>query len=310
MNIVVSGMGGVGGYYGALLAQEAQKDEQLNVWFVARGEHLAKITAHGLRVQTPTRDFVVHPKGAEENPSNIPVADLLIIATKSYDLERNIEQLKPVIGPSTVILPLLNGANITERIAKQLPGQTVWYGCVYISARKGEPGSVYTEADGELFFFGSGEHEQTPLEKSFLELLIRAGINAKNPENIKYVIREKFMMISTTATATSYFNETVGGVRENHAEVLTALRKELIKLTLKQGYELPADIEEKIAHRQTRMPSESTSSMHVDYQKGNPTEVDNLTGYVVEEAQRMGVMVPTYARMYQALKGSHYPPEI
>ena len=62
--------------------------------------------------------------------------DLLILATKSYDLEANIQQLRPIITPRTIILPLLNGADITDQIQALLPEARVWDGCVYISGRK------------------------------------------------------------------------------------------------------------------------------------------------------------------------------
>ena len=114
-NITISGLGGVGGYYGAMLV-EAARQEGLGrtISFVARGPHLEAIRSRGLHVHTPARDFTVHPDFIAEDPKELPATDLLILATKSYDLGANIEQLRPIITPKTIILPLLNGADITD----------------------------------------------------------------------------------------------------------------------------------------------------------------------------------------------------
>ena len=55
------------------------------------------------------------------------------------------------------------------------------------------------------------------------------------------------------------------------------------------------------------MPNNSTTSMHSDFQKGNRTEVETLTGYVVRAAQELGIEVPTYQFMYKGLTEFPYP---
>ena len=92
--ITISGLGGVGGYYGAMLLQAAAQEGQgRQIHFVARGAHRAAIAERGLHIHTPERDFTVHPDALAEDPRELPVTDLLILATQSYDLAANVEQL-------------------------------------------------------------------------------------------------------------------------------------------------------------------------------------------------------------------------
>ena len=56
MKIAILGTGGVGGYFGALLAR-ADHD----VTFIARGPHLLAIKKHGLSIKSPHGDFVIRP---------------------------------------------------------------------------------------------------------------------------------------------------------------------------------------------------------------------------------------------------------
>ncbi len=300
--IVISGLGGVGGYYGTMLNQFAQQEGLgREVHFIARGEHLRLIRERGLHLTTPTRDLYTRPCSVSDNPSDIGVADLIIIATKSYDLLSNIEALKPMIGTGTIILPLLNGANISEQIRSLLPLTEVWEGCTYISARKPSAGEVLLETDRESLFFGSLSTSYRAEETELLNLLTRAGVNAHNPEDITLVIRKKFIMISATATGTSYFDSTVGQALLNHPEEMRLLLEEVCRLSIAEGYQLEEDAVEAAIKRQHIMPADSTSSMHVDFMNGSKTELENLTGYVVHRAKDLGISTPTYDKMYRAL---------
>lgn len=308
-NITISGLGGVGGYYGAMLVQAARQESLgRKISFVARGAHREAIAQRGLHVVTPARDFVVEPDYLAEDPAQLPPADLLILATKSYDLEANIRQLLPLITPQTIILPLLNGADIADQVQLLLPRNTVWDGCVYISGRKPEAGEILLEAERELFFFGSRQEERSPEERELFQLLDSVKVHAINPDNIQEHIRKKFVMISATATGTSFFNQTVGEALAEHPQEMRTLIEELCHLFASLGYDLGEEPVERTIERQTFMIPTSTSSMHVDFMAGRPTELENLTGYVVRTARAQGITLPTYERMYAALATPPYPP--
>lgn len=307
-NITISGLGGVGGYYGAMLVQAARREGLgRTISFVARGAHCEAILQRGLHVHTPERDFTVTPDFVAEDAHSLPPASLLILATKSYDLEANIQQLRPIIQPDTIILPLLNGADITAQVQALLPKQRVWDGCVYISGRKPSAGEILLEAERERFVYGSRLPERSSEELELYALLSSVGVNVHNPDDIETQIRKKFLMISATATGTSYFNQTVGEALETHREEMRGLIGELCTLFSTLGHDLEEDAVERTLERQTFMIPSTTSSMHVDFMAGRPTELETLTGYVVREARRIGLKLPLYERMYTALASQPYP---
>ena len=43
MNIVIVGLGGVGGYFGCKIAKAFYEDKEKNIYFIARGEHKKEI---------------------------------------------------------------------------------------------------------------------------------------------------------------------------------------------------------------------------------------------------------------------------
>ena len=307
-NITISGLGGVGGYYGAMLVQAAHREGLgRTISFVARGAHCEAIRQRGLHVHTPERDFTITPDFVAEDAHLLPPTSLLILATKSYDLEANIQQLRPIIQPDTIILPLLNGADITNQVQALLPEQRVWDGCVYISGRKPSAGEILLEAERERFIYGSRLPERSSEEQEFYALLSSVGVNVNNPDDIETQIRKKFLMISATATGTSYFNQTVGEALAAHRKEMRGLIEELCTLFSALGHDLGEDAVERTLERQTFMIPSTTSSMHVDFMAGRPTELETLTGYVVREARRIELRLPLYERMYTALASQPYP---
>src|SRR5574341_1246561 len=82
MRIAIMGAGGVGGYFGGLLAHAGHE-----VAFIARGEHLRAMRAGGLKVQSVHGDFEVSPVQATDDPAEIGPVDLTIVTVKTYDID-------------------------------------------------------------------------------------------------------------------------------------------------------------------------------------------------------------------------------
>lgn len=304
--IAISGIGAVGGYYGGLLAGRYQNSDEADIFFISRGKNLEVIKENGLQVKNTFQTTNVRPALATDNPAEIGPVDYLFCCTKSYDLKENMAQLAPVIGPDTVIIPLLNGANITEKIQELLPKQEVWKGCVYIGARLTEPGKVEKFTMKDRIYFGS-ENGSKERQKELLSLLANARIQVTNTNDIDAEIWKKFFMISTTATITSYFNESINDVIINHMDLFITLGYELKSVAKAMGVELPEDIVFSSIESQRMMPNGITTSMHSDFKAGGKTELETLTGYVIRMAKAHRLEVPTYCFMYNGLTKFPYP---
>lgn len=301
--IIIAGIGGVGGYFGGLLAKHYYNHPEVEIHFVARGEHLQQIKNNGLKVIKGITEFIAEPKSVTNIPGDIGVADYIIVCTKSYDLEKVIEQLKPCINNNTVILPLLNGVDSKDKIKNLLPENIVADGCVYIVSRLKQPGVIEMSGKIESLFFGLNNYENNKF--NFLEKLLKeAGVQATLTKDISTTVWEKFIFISPTATATSYFNRTIGEVMTNDdsLEMVTALIDEVILVAKAKGIKVADDIKEKSLHRLRSLPFETTSSMHSDFINIKPnTELQSLTGYVISTAKDYGISTPRFLTAYEKL---------
>lgn len=301
-NILISGLGGVGGYYGGKLALAYASSEEVAVYFLARGEHKKAIERDGLHVRSIEEDFFVRPKGISDKPEELGIkADYILCCTKDYDLESNIRSLLPVIDKETVILPLLNGANIRERIASILPDNEIWCGLTYIIAMKAGAGVIENKLEHPKMYFGNPEGRNRR-EKEMEKILQDARINGECREDILYQVWKKYILISASAGSTSYFNLPTRVVIETETETFTALLKEAISIAQAKGVDISEDMCQKVLDTFWQNDKTTTTSMHRDFMQGGKTELESLCGYIVNEGERLGIPVPTYRKIYAALR--------
>jgi 2-dehydropantoate 2-reductase len=301
--IAIAGIGGVGGYYGGLLARLAEKRTDIEVVFISRNANLKKIQEAGLKVIAESETFITHPAITTDNASETGEVDYILLATKSYDLAETAEQIRPMVGKNTIILPLLNGIDNTSRLRAIFPDNEIWYGCAYIVARLNEPGVV--ESSGGVHYFHYGHEKKTSPELLFFEqVLLEAGIEASRKEEIIKAIWRKFFYISPTATLTSFLNT---GFRDlvwddDKKPVYVAMMQELLAISKAEGVELYENIIDDMLKYGGSLPAGTTSSMNTDFLSGRKTELETLTGSVVALGHKHGIPVPEYERAYECLK--------
>jgi 2-dehydropantoate 2-reductase len=142
MNIAIIGIGGVGGYFGGKLTRLLEIERGINVYFIARNEHLEAIKRNGLLLDSDEGRFICKPTAAISDISQLPPLDFCLVCVKGYDLKKALIQLKPKISANTMVLPLLNGVDIYERIRLVIQNGVVFPSSVYVATHIEKPGQV------------------------------------------------------------------------------------------------------------------------------------------------------------------------
>jgi 2-dehydropantoate 2-reductase len=296
--IGILGLGGVGGYFGGLLAKAYTQSSTIEIVFIARGETLKVVSESGLKISTDEGDTVVFPDLVSDNPEEIGILDYLICATKTYDIESSFELYKKCITSNTIILPLYNGVDASERIQKLFPENSVLQGCVYIVSMIVAPGTIKKIGSYEKLFFGT-KTISNPNVTALQSIFEKAKIESYLVDPIEETVWEKFIFISALASATSYLNQNVGQILSNpdSKELYSALLNEIALLAAAKGLKLPEDIIAQTILKLEKTPNNATSSMHRDFLANHKTEVDSLTAFVVKEGIKYGVSTPTYQKV-------------
>ena len=134
-----------------------QQTKKFEVYFIARGEHLKAIKQRGITVKTPERIFSAKPTLATSDIDEIPSPDLILLCVKSYDLKQAVASIKPVINGDSVIIPLLNGIDISERIREVMDTGIVLPACLYLGTHIESSGSNQSERRERCHHFRSGQ---------------------------------------------------------------------------------------------------------------------------------------------------------
>jgi len=136
-----------------------------------------------------------------------------------------------------------------------------------------------------------------------LEALLReAGIQAEWHDDIQLQVWKKFIIISVSASVTSYFDLPVLLALERHPDMCHRLLQEATSVAQARGFDLTEEYCWQELLRTWGSDEKSTTSMHRDFRAGRPTEVDSLCGYIVREAERLNISVPAYEEIYRGLK--------
>src|SRR5436190_14217359 len=129
MRIAVMATGGVGGYFGAKLAQGGH-----DVAFVARGRHLAAMRERGLAVKSVTGDMHIAEPRLVDDPAALAPVDVVLFAVKLWDTENAASAVRPLVAKGAVVVPFQNGVESIERIGAVVGAPAVMGGVAYIAA--------------------------------------------------------------------------------------------------------------------------------------------------------------------------------
>ncbi len=303
MRIGIIGIGGVGGFYGGKLALKYTGRSKHEVIFYARGAHLAAIRKDGLKLVTVDGECTVRPMQATDNPGEMGPLDLAIFCTKSYGLEDAARAVAGNLHGESVVLPLLNGVDITDRLRAVLPRGEVLYGGVFISSAIQGPGVVKQMGGTGQLFFGPADRADVEKYRPIETLLKDAGIKAELSSDALLPLWTKYIFIGPMAGVTSLTGKPFGDVLADAADraMVEGMMKEIEAVARKKGVHFPPDIVEASLGKAAAFAPTTKTSMQLDYERGNRTELDIFTAYMVRAGKELGIPVPLHRKVYAEL---------
>lgn len=290
-NIGIIGTGGVGGYFGGKLSL----NPVANVYFLARGQHLKAIQEQGLILSTEQGEFICQPTLATDRFMDLPVLDLALVCVKSYDLDTVLTQAKGVISEETILIPLLNGIDIYERIRKILPAPRILPACVYIGTHVETPGKVVQNGGSCIITFGPDQACRDWAPQEVFRLFDKSNIRYQWLEDPFPAIWTKFLFIAPFGLITACYDKTIGEVRESEAltRLALSLMQEILTLAKKKGIHLPPSILADILITVKNFPYKTRTSFQRDFANPDkPDERDILGGTLVRLGREYGVPTP------------------
>lgn len=143
------GSGGLGGYFGALLARGGTE-----VSFIARGAHLEAIRQKGLRVEGGPDPFLLEDVRATDEPREVGPVDLVMVCVKLWDTEAALEQARPLVGPETTLVSFQNGVPKDSFLRAAYDESQLIGGVAYVASTLSRPGVITRTGPLQRLIFG------------------------------------------------------------------------------------------------------------------------------------------------------------
>jgi len=298
MRFVIVGAGGIGAYFGGELARAGHE-----VTVYARGAHLDAMRAHGLTVRTPEGAFVARV-GATNDPNELPTADVVIVAVKSYSLRDVTPVVRLVAERGADVVPLLNGVTAAdELIAGGVPASRVLGGLARVSVVRTEPGVVERRSGFHSIVVGELRGGLSERATKIADALRSAGVDARASATMGVELWQKYVFITAMAAVCGLARTSIGPVRDapGGRRLIQRAVTEVVDVARARGISRPDDEAPRTAAYIDTLPAAMTPSFLLDLESGGPTELDTLSGAVSRLAAEAGIDTPVHDTATAAL---------
>jgi 2-dehydropantoate 2-reductase len=298
MKIAVMGSGGVGGYYGGLLARAGQ-----DVTLIARGAHLAALREKGLQVKSVHDDFTVAPIQATDAPAEVGPVDLVLVCVKTPDTEQAAEAIKPMVGPDTVVMSLQNGVDAAERIGATVGMDRMVGGTTWISSVIEAPGVIRQFSQFRRIVLGELDGGITKRVQAIADVLANAGATVEVTDDVLKVLWTKFVFIASISGIGSLTRLEIGESRSvpETRGLLAGLMREVEAVARASGIALDGDVVEEALVLVDRLAPSIKPSMQRDVEAGRRSELESMIGVISHKGRELGLPTPTADMVYAAL---------
>ncbi len=291
MRIGIIGAGGVGAYYGGVLARAGHE-----VRVLARGDSLAALRERGLEVRTPEGAFTAGVEAVAE-PAALVGVELAVVAVKGYSLDSAAGAAQAVAHGGGAILPLLNGVEASHRLVELgVPASAVLGGATYISAARVAPGVVERRSSFQRVLVGELPAGTSSRVDAIVTAFRSADVEAEASPDIRLELWRKLTFLAAISAACGLVRGDIGAVRARPlgAELVARLVGETAAVARARGAALPPEEEARVTAQIAGLPSPMKPSFLLDLLAGGPNELDILSGAVSRLGAAAGVATPVH----------------
>lgn len=300
MDITIFGAGAVGGYVGARLMEAG-----VPVSFLVREKRAKQLRENGLGLTSDHGHYETWDATIYTSAEDVKACDIVILAVKSYHVEGALPQLRQLVNDKGAkVLPFLNGMEHFHRLAKELGEANVLGGLAKIMATLDEAGHIVQTGENHHFMFGPMHPAQNDICRRLDQAVQHANMNMGFCDHISRALWQKYVFITAFSGVTTATRLPAGKIRQVPVtlQLFQEVAKEMKNLATAYGVEIDEQLVDVFTSQIKDLPEEGTSSMHKDFRKGLPIEVESLHGGALRLAKEKGLTLSAIETIYALLK--------
>ena len=294
--IAVVGAGAVGGYFGGMFARAGAP-----VVFVGRSHFADAVKSNGLILDKSDGRERIRAKATTEM-SAIRDCSLILFCVKANDTSHTAKQMASFLRTDATVVCLQNGVDNAERV-RSAANMLAIPAAVYVAVSVPEPGRVKHLARGDLII-GPPSETTTQIANVFE----RAGIQCLVSENIEGELWVKLLRNCALNAISALGHARYGQIAQDADAkgLMEQIVDEVLAVARAAGVVLPGINDRKSAMAAamdlaTQM-ADAFSSTAQDLNRGRPTEIDALNGYISRRGTELGVPVPVNHALFTLVK--------
>ncbi|HTE41701.1 MAG TPA: 2-dehydropantoate 2-reductase [Steroidobacteraceae bacterium] len=295
MRLLMLGAGGVGGYFGARLHEGGA-----DVTFLVRAKRATLLRERGLRIYGVRGEFQIRPNLLISGESSNQAFDAVIVSCKAYDLDSSIDAIRPYVGATTLVLPLLNGLKHLDTLDAAFGKDRVLGGLAQVSTTIDANGDIKQITDTQNIFFGARSAAQDARAEQLETTLKLGGFEARLSRDILLEMWEKFVLLTSLAGMTCLMRGTVGEIAatQDGIQLMSRMLDDCAAVAKAAG-NMPRDkYFSSIRGVLTQTGSPLAASMRRDLEAGGRTEADHIVGDMLKRADEAGIDSPLLRAAY------------
>ena len=301
MKIAVLGAGAMGMLFGGYLSRENE------VYLVEiNRDRVAQINREGVKIKEKEGEQVLFPKAVSET-SALGVMDLVLVFVKAMFTESALEANRSLIGPETYLMTLQNGAGHEQKLLSFAKEDRVIIGTTQHNSSVIGNGSIQHGGSGmtTIGLLSGGSDALRPVAETFTA----CGLQCVTSDEVQKQIWTKLFTNTAASALTAVLQVPLGYLTENEYAhgLMRELCREAVAVANAEGF-ARFDEAEAVSGVETvcRNAPNGYTSIYADIREGRRTEVDTISGSVVQAARRLGVPVPCHemlVSLIHALEG-------
>ncbi|MDY6912459.1 MAG: ketopantoate reductase family protein [Chloroflexota bacterium] len=295
MKVVIMGAGALGALFGAVLADGGEDVTLVEI----RDEVVDLIGREGIKVTMPNGEVKNSRVGITKNIQEAGIADLVIVAVKSFATENAVKGAMPAIGDTTYVMSVQNGAGNIEIVAQVLGDETRSIGGVFLS-------SVTPVKPNEfIYVYGAGglrigplSGVLTPMLDKIVESFRQSGMEIEIAENVQDLVWNKVLMnVVNCLAATLEVTNNEFLEYPSNIPLIRGIVTEAAEVAKAKGIHL-SNPDDPVAPLMGALESfraagqKGKASMLQDIERKSRTEIDALNGTIVAEGKKYGIATP------------------
>jgi len=298
VRFAIYGSGGVGGYYGARLAQAGH-----DVTFIARNAHLHAMRHGGLRLRSALGDVILPRVQATADPKDVEAVDAVLIGVKTWQLPDVIEGLPAVLRTDTAVITTQNGVDAPEELASAVGRHHVLPGLVKLFTSVSAPGHIEHIGGPGSITFSEWDNRSSDRVTRLRQAFMNSGVTVETTPDITAALWTKFLFVTSFGGLGALTRVPIGilrGMPETRS-LLTECMHEIRMIAERSRIALPADIVARTLAFIDQQPEQGISSLHRDIAAGRRSELDAWNGAIARRALKIDVPAPINTFIYHSL---------